>query len=65
MEFISFILAIFFSLGTHTMFCSSLVTPSPMQEVTIVLTFIMFLLALLGVRITYKEFMEVYHGNKK
>ena len=58
MNLISFILSILFALGTTTMFISSILTPSPMQEVTIILTLVMVLLSIIGIKVTYKELKE-------
>lgn len=58
MNLISFILSILFALGTTTMFISSIFTPSPMQGVTIILTLVMVLLSIIGIKVTYKELKE-------
>ena len=49
------------SIGAFTMLGSSCVTPSPMQSIAIGLTLIIFLLTLIGVRITYKEMKEEFN----
>lgn len=61
MELISFVLMVLASIGAFTMLGSSCVTPSPMQSIAIGLTLIIFLLTLIGVRITYKEMKEGFN----
>lgn len=65
MEAIQLTLAVVLCVLCMIMFLSSIFTPSPLQSVVVLLLGVMFLISVFGVRITYKEFKEVYNGNKK
>lgn len=65
MEAIQLTLAVVLCVLCMIMFLSSIFTPSPLQSVVVMLLGVMFLISVFGVRITYKEFKEVYNGNKK
>ena len=51
-------MAVMLSSFTLLMFAASLVVPSPMQAFASIVTGLMFLLSILGVRICYKESKE-------
>ncbi|MGL5260958.1 MAG: hypothetical protein ACRC9P_01070 [Bacteroides sp.] len=58
MDFVSFIFMCLLALCSAGMFYAALVTPSPMQGASIVLTFFMLAISIVGVRLTYKEMKE-------
>ena len=64
MEFISFILAVVLNLLLAIMLCSTIITYSPLQGLAITLQSIMFLLALTGTRISYKELKKTRYGKQ-